>query len=499
MTWPAVQQKRFGNSLGFRMAPIGATASSHSHTDKSDTGHGHTDVDATTINVTANNTADETIFPVFVDGATGSQGLESDTAYTYNPNTGLLTAAGYAGAWQGGTIAVAKGGTGTTSLSNLITMGSHTTGDFVGTVTAGTGLTSTGGTTGEDVDHSLSVDASQTQVTSVGALDAGTITSNFGNINNGASTIDTAEVRATIVEIDTATTSGNVPTSDYGVFRYSVDGGYWYDTGTGGADTLAFLSGQGNATPERENAESTFWVMQSESDGSSGSRLLFEPIIPYGATDNTKNQAMIGWHNQLVQVYSYYQNAGYGGASAPGFRFIGDSNTGMYRHASDQIGFTVGGTATLAVSSSVVWPIPTSGTVELGISTRRWQKVWTVDVDTTNAVNVSSDSRLKENIQPAKLGLDFINDLNPVTYKMKEKKEDKIDATHHGIIAQEVIETLKDYGIDSLEDFGGITYDEEDEGESYYGARYTEFVPILMKAVQELSAEIKELKEKVYA
>ena len=35
------------------------------------------------------------------------------------------------------------------------------------------------------------------------------------------------------------------------------------------------------------------------------------------------------------------------------------------------------------------------------------------------------------------------------------------------------------------------------EKEDYYGARYGEFVPILIKAVQELSAEVKDLKEKL--
>ena len=61
-----------------------------------------------------------------------------------------------------------------------------------------------------------------------------------------------------------------------------------------------------------------------------------------------------------------------------------------------------------------------------------------------------------------------------------------------GIIAQEVVETLKDYEITSLEDFGGINYTDET-----YSAAYTEFIPILMKAIQELSAEVKELKEKI--
>ena len=70
------------------------------------------------------------------------------------------------GTWEGTTIAVDQGGTGATSLNNLITLATHTTGDFVGTITAGTGLTSTGGTSGEDVDHGLSVDAAQTGITS---------------------------------------------------------------------------------------------------------------------------------------------------------------------------------------------------------------------------------------------------------------------------------------------------------------------------------------------
>jgi hypothetical protein len=101
------------------------------------------------------------------------------------------------GAWAATDVAVAHGGTGASTLNDLITMGTHTTGNYVATVTAGTGLTSTGATSGESIAHSLSVDASQTGITSVGALDAGSITSNFGTINNGASTITTTGAVAT--------------------------------------------------------------------------------------------------------------------------------------------------------------------------------------------------------------------------------------------------------------------------------------------------------------
>ena len=46
---------------------------------------------ADTFTVSANNSTDETVYPIFVDGATGTQGAESDTALTYNPSTNLLT------------------------------------------------------------------------------------------------------------------------------------------------------------------------------------------------------------------------------------------------------------------------------------------------------------------------------------------------------------------------------------------------------------------------
>lgn len=75
--------------------------------------------------------------------------------------------------------------------SNSVALSTDTTGDYVSTITGGTGVTSSGNTSGEGIAHSLSVDASQTQVTAVGALDAGTITSGFGSIDSGSSAITT--------------------------------------------------------------------------------------------------------------------------------------------------------------------------------------------------------------------------------------------------------------------------------------------------------------------
>ena len=43
------------------------------------------------VSLTANNSTDETVFITFADGATGNQGLETDTSLSYNPSTNLLS------------------------------------------------------------------------------------------------------------------------------------------------------------------------------------------------------------------------------------------------------------------------------------------------------------------------------------------------------------------------------------------------------------------------
>jgi len=55
------------------------------------TGNADTATTATNITATANNSTDETVYLTFVDGATGTQGIETDTGLNYNPSTGILT------------------------------------------------------------------------------------------------------------------------------------------------------------------------------------------------------------------------------------------------------------------------------------------------------------------------------------------------------------------------------------------------------------------------
>lgn len=127
-----------------------------------------------------------------------------------------------------------------------------------------------------------------------------------------------------------------------------------------------------------------------------------------------------------------------------------------------------------------------------------------------------SDGRYKKNIQPNVPGLAFINKLNPVTYTLdvsgieaqlhksepslpaiaagarksptddpvlKQAMQEKSAVVSTGFIAQDVEKAADSVGFA----FSGIDKP-KDINQSFYGLRYGDFVPPLVKAVQELSA-----------
>ena len=106
------------------------------------TGNAATATEATNFTVTANNTTDETVYPVFVDGATGTQGAETDTGLNYNPSTGRLTAVSYAG--DGSALTGISGGVTVQDEGSALST-TATTLNFVGSgvVASGSGATKT--------------------------------------------------------------------------------------------------------------------------------------------------------------------------------------------------------------------------------------------------------------------------------------------------------------------------------------------------------------------
>lgn len=131
-----------------------------------------------------------------------------------------------------------------------------------------------------------------------------------------------------------------------------------------------------------------------------------------------------------------------------------------------------------------------------------------------------SDGRVKRNIRENVPGLAFINKLKPVTYNLNLDAADKImgvntaqalgkdlpkqyaeellaartakeQVVFTGFVAQDVEKAAKGLGYD----FSGV--DAAKNEKDLYGLRYAEFVVPLVKAVQELSKENEDLKDRI--
>lgn len=119
-------------------------------------------------------------------------------------------------------------------------------------------------------------------------------------------------------------------------------------------------------------------------------------------------------------------------------------------------------------------------TYNLGNSADRWLAVFAV-----NGTIQTSDERDKAAIEDSELGLELVDRLRPVSYRWKEGPD---QGTHHGLIAQEMVEALRGRKFDGLH---------QDPESGRYGLSYAELVPVLIKAVQELSARVRQLEEQL--
>ena len=109
---------------------------------------------------------------------------------------------------------------------------------------------------------------------------------------------------------------------------------------------------------------------------------------------------------------------------------------------------------------------------------------------TNTTISAISDQRFKENIKDLDVGLDAILALKPRKFDWKEGKGKDIKGDR-GFIAQEVEQVFPDL-IDEWKD-------PAPEGEEPYKSVRQDLIPVLVKAIQELKAELDATKAKVAA
>jgi len=154
----------------------------------------------------------------------------------------------------------------------------------------------------------------------------------------------------------------------------------------------------------------------------------------------------------------------------------GDNDAGIieYDHSNQRWEFWAEGSMRMRIEAGHVRP-NTDNSIDLGSSTLAWQ-----DIYYEGTLNDTSDRRYKIDIVDDTLGLDFIQKLKPVTYKMKS---DARGLTHHGFIAQDIESTGHT--------FHGVRLNTDgDQGK--YTLDYTQLIAPLVKAVQEIAAELEQ-------
>ena len=106
------------------------------------------------------------------------------------------------------------------------------------------------------------------------------------------------------------------------------------------------------------------------------------------------------------------------------------------------------------------------------------------------AWTVTSDARDKMNFAPVPYGLDFVNQLKPTAYQFKvdRETEEPNGDVRYGFKAQDIL---------ALEGDNPVIIDTEDADHLKYKGEH--LVPVLVNAVQELTAMVKELQDEVAA
>lgn len=129
----------------------------------------------------------------------------------------------------------------------------------------------------------------------------------------------------------------------------------------------------------------------------------------------------------------------------------------------------------------------TDNAIDIGAGSLRIRNIYAG----TGTIN-TSDERKKKDISILDEIKDFFMSLNPVKFRLKDGTSGRI---HHGLIAQEVEAAMTKNRIPDM-DFAGLikSPDEEKYGECIYGLRYSEFIPMLIKMVQDQQREIDALK-----
>ena len=426
--------------------------------------------------------------------------------------------------------------------ATTVTISTAGTASFTGGITA-TSFSATGlvdGGAGGDIAANTITDAN-IQSLNANKITAGTIDASVISVTNlNASNITAGSINASTIavtnidadEINSGTFTGIVyqssGTNPYGRDLYMNAGAAPYLEMRDTSNDLVKLSAFDGMNLRWDNAPSTVRCVVNLTDTSHRMKLDTTRgtyCLEVGGTIRTTadvraDGSFIGSGSTLSSINA--SNVSGTVANANNSAYLGGQAASAYLRSNTadshsggtltvgvlQVSSTMGITGGYGITTN--WSPQTDNANSLGISTRRWSAVWATDT----TIN-SSDMRQKKDIEDETLGLEFINALRPRTYKWIESHKEAItDAdgkpvldeegnqtyrsisgsrAHHGFISQEIRETYPAF----TDDFAAWVLADKNDPNSSQFLRYTEFIAPLVKAVQELSAQVVSLEAQI--
>lgn len=489
----------------------------------------------------AEDNSNSTFYPVFVSDNTGNLALKVDKAsnpLSYNPSTGILTAQGFY-ATPGATsilaqltqtgLVVVNGGTSTTTvLNNQITCSQVSPSSTTTiTPTSVTATTFTGALTGNATTATSIAGGAGGQVHYQSAANTTTL------LPNGTAGQVLASQGTTLPPI--WTTSAGLPASPattnlkYLLFNAGTGGNAWddiWDTAFNNISLFSSYNPVGSSAPSKTQntaiginalnnltgaginnlaigmgslsatGTTTFSNVtaigynagNSWGSGQSGECNNVFVGNAAGAFSSGKNNVYIGGR-QVAQSASGSNNVIVGGnALGGGGPGTGGNNTmiGMDTGYSIFSGTATGSNNTYIgyqAGQSPALAAAQANTVVLGngsVATFRCQV----------GLTVVSDARDKKDFVPLDAGLDFVNELKPVRFEWDTRDGGLEGRKDIGFTAQSLQETQAKTGLE-------IPQLVNDDNPDHLSIMPTQLIPVLVKALQELSAEVKMLKEQI--
>lgn len=319
-------------------------------------------------------------------------------------------------------------------------------------------------------------------------------------------TIQTGDASAGIVGAGLLSLQGGAGAGASAAGNIEINGGSTTGSSTGGSIAItAGTSSSGTAgnVTITTGGVTRFTVAPTGGVTISSALTLSSTLSGTSATFSSTLSATSGTFSSTIEGTSLRVT----GSTAPA--------NGIYLQAAGVVGLSANNTAAYKYGSNAFLS-QSDNSRDLGeASTGRWRNLYIV-----NSPTVGSDLRGKVDVADCDLGLDFVLALRPISYRLLEGRVDvraevvgkwvnenghEIDLyetvetqvpgerTHRGFGSQEVRAVLEQFGLDG-KTFAGWCLADPSDPDSRQSLRYEQFIAPLVKAVQELAAEVRELR-----